>query len=122
LSFSVFVQLIKAFKGVKELTAPVLQSLIDKITVSDRKKNADGELEQTITIYYKFVGLLDEFCTYPQKINRCAYEKICVKCGEIFSPGSNVAKYCSTCREEIRREQSNDSKRKSRAKAKQEVA
>ena len=116
-----FLSLIRNYQGVTELTATIINALIDKITVSERIKNADGQLEQIITIHYKFIGSLDSFAMYPPKANRYAYEKVCENCGITFTPGSNVAKYCSTCREEIRREQSNHSKRRSRVKAKQEL-
>ena len=49
-------ELIKGFSGIKELTAPIVQSLIDKITVSEKTKDADGNTVQRIKIYYKFVG------------------------------------------------------------------
>lgn len=111
-----FLTLIKNYQGITKLTAPILNSLIDKITVSERIKNTDGQLEQTITIYYKFVGCLDDFTMSPPKANRCASEKVCAECGVTFIPGSNVAKYCPACRDKIRREQSNESKRRSRVK------
>lgn len=53
-----FVELIKGFKGIKELTAPIVQSLIDKITVSQKAKDAAGDTVQRIKIYYKFVGTI----------------------------------------------------------------
>lgn len=117
-----FLSLIKNYHGITELTAPILNSLIDKITVSERVKNTDSQLEQTITIYYKFIGCLDDFTMSPPKANRCALEKVCAECGATFVPGSNVAKYCPSCSKEIRRKQSNESKRKSRGKAKQDAA
>lgn len=117
-----FLALIKNYQGITNLTASILNSLIDKITVSERINNADGQLEQTITIYYKFIGCLDDFTMSPQKTNRCASEKICAECGGPFVPGSNVAKYCPACQKKIHREQSSESKRKSRDKANQNVA
>ena len=112
-----FLSLIRNYQGITELTATIVNALIDKITVSERNKNADGQLEQTITIYYKFIGSLDAFAMYPAKSNRCAYEKVCENCGVTFTPGSNVAKYCKPCAKEIQRKQSDESKRRSRASA-----
>ena len=117
-----FLALIKNYQGITKLSASILNSLIDKIIVSERVNNADGQLEQIITIYYKFVGCLDDFTMSPPKINRCAPEKVCAECGEPFVPGSNVAKYCPACREKIHREQSSESKRRSRASSKQLIA
>ena len=110
-----FLSLIRNYQGVTELTATIVNALIDKITVSERSKNADGQHEQTITIYYKFVGFLDAFTMTSQKTKRCAFEKVCDKCGITFIPGSNVAKYCTACSKGIRKQQSNESKRKSSA-------
>jgi len=61
-----FVSLIRNYQGITELTAPIINALIDKITISERKKNADGQMEQVITIYYKFIGLVDEFYIHPK--------------------------------------------------------
>ena len=51
-----FVELIKGFHGISELTAPIVQTLIDKITISEKSKGLDGNTVQQIQIYYKFVG------------------------------------------------------------------
>jgi len=117
-----FLALIKNYQGITKLSASILNSLIDKITISERINNADGQLEQTITIYYKFVGCLDDFTMSPPKSNRCAPEKVCAECGKPFVPGSNVAKYCPACREKIHREQSTESKRRSRKQVNKSVA
>lgn len=43
--------------------------------------------------------------------------KRCAVCGAAFLPGSNRAKYCEACAEEVHREQKNASGRKRRNKA-----
>jgi DNA invertase Pin-like site-specific DNA recombinase/5'-deoxynucleotidase YfbR-like HD superfamily hydrolase len=50
-----FTDIIKEYDGIEELTAPLLNKLINKITISERKE-VDGKMEQTIKIYYNFVG------------------------------------------------------------------
>jgi BMFP domain-containing protein YqiC len=54
-----FVSLIRNYRGITELTAPIINALIDKIT-----------------IYYKFVGLLDEFYIQPKNVNRYVHQKV----------------------------------------------
>ncbi len=75
-----FVSLIRNYRGITELTAPIINALIDKITISERKKNADGQMEQVITIYYKFIGLLDEFYIQPKNVNRYVHQKVQLNC------------------------------------------
>lgn len=53
-----FVELIKEYAGVEELTAAILHTLIDKIIVHESEV-IDGEKVQKIEIYYKFVGKFD---------------------------------------------------------------
>lgn len=50
-----FTETIKEYSGIIEFTAPMLNKLIDKVTVSEANKINDERI-QTITIYYKFVG------------------------------------------------------------------
>jgi TolA-binding protein len=52
-----FVQLVKDYAGIETLTAALLNTLIDRITVSDITV-VDGERVQTIKIYYKFIGCI----------------------------------------------------------------
>ena len=111
-----FVSLIGQYGGVTELTAATVNSLIDKITVSERRKNKDGVTEQCITIFYKFVGSLHELYIPVPKRDCYMAEKLCAICGAAFVPGSNVAKYCPICREVARRESAvrSHAKRKAR--------
>lgn len=53
-----FVDTIKEYAEITELTAPLLNTLIDKITVNEAEV-VNGEKVQTIHIYYKFVGSLE---------------------------------------------------------------
>lgn len=50
-----FSKLVKEYAGIEKLTAALLNTLIEKITVSE-PKDADGEQIQEIKIYYKFIG------------------------------------------------------------------
>ena len=50
-----FSRLVKEYAGIEELTAALLNTLIEKITVGE-PKDADGEQIQEIKIYYKFIG------------------------------------------------------------------
>ncbi|MCL2298646.1 MAG: DUF4368 domain-containing protein, partial [Firmicutes bacterium] len=92
-----FLALIKGYSGITELTAPVLNALIDRITVSERYCNAEGALEQKITIYYKFVGSLHEhYIAVPKRITHME-EKRCSRCNEMYLPQSNISQYCPDC-------------------------
>lgn len=53
---SAFIDMLKTVTSVESLDSVLLNTLIDKIVVSDRKKDRDGTVHQTFTIYYKFLG------------------------------------------------------------------
>lgn len=53
-----FADCVKKYTDIKELTAPILNELIDKIVVYDAEK-VDGVRTQKIEIYYRFVGLVN---------------------------------------------------------------
>lgn len=55
-----WVSLIKQYTDIKELTAPLLNALIDKIVVHEAVKGADGTREQEVEIFYRFIGKIDE--------------------------------------------------------------
>jgi hypothetical protein len=99
-----FVSLIKEYQGITELTAAVVNTLIDKIMVSERKTNESGTSEQRITIFYKFVGSLNDFIIPVPKRNSYLAEKTCIRCNELFTPQSNKALYCPKCKPIIRKE------------------
>jgi len=99
-----FVALIGQYQGITDLTAAMVNALIDKITVSERKENEDGILGQTVTIFYKFVGNLHErYIAVPKRVCDVP-QKACTRCGTTYKPNSNVAKYCVPCRLEVKRE------------------
>lgn len=54
-----WVALIRQYSHPTELTAELLNTLIEKIVVHEATKNADGLREQEIEIYYRFVGKID---------------------------------------------------------------
>ena len=51
-----FVNLLDQFDTVEELDTEIINRLIDKITVGERAEDEDGNIRQTITIYYRFLG------------------------------------------------------------------
>ena len=115
-----FVNLIKKYDGITELTSTIVHELIDKITVSEREKLPDGTVQQEIKIYYKFVGYVGDLHITPTERWACYPPKKCITCGEEFVPGSPIAQYCPACAAERKRIQCNESKRRQRAKARQE--
>jgi hypothetical protein len=52
-----FLSIIKKYKHLKELDASILNEMIEKILVYDAKE-VNGEKQQRIDIYYKFVGII----------------------------------------------------------------
>ena len=51
--------LIKKYEAIDELTAPLLNELIDKIEVHQARKDENGEKIKEIEIHYRFVGKID---------------------------------------------------------------
>ena len=54
-----WVALIKQYANPTELTAELLNTLIEKIVIHEATKGADGMREQEIEIYYRFIGKID---------------------------------------------------------------
>ena len=54
-----WVALIKQYSHPTELTAELLNTLIEKIVIHEATKDADGMREQEIEIFYRFVGKID---------------------------------------------------------------
>ena len=53
-----FVEMIKSYAEINELTQAMLHRLIDKIEVHD-PEDVDGEYIQKLDVYYKLVGRID---------------------------------------------------------------
>ena len=53
-----WVSRIKEFSGITELSAPLLHSLIDRVTVGEAEI-IDGVRHQIVNIYYKFIGRIE---------------------------------------------------------------
>ena len=51
--------LIKQYSHPTELTAELLNALIEKIVIHEAVKGSDGTREQEIEIFYRFVGKID---------------------------------------------------------------
>lgn len=54
-----WIGLIQQYAHPEELTAEMLNALIEKIVVHEKTVGADGEKEQTVDIFYRFVGKID---------------------------------------------------------------
>ena len=54
-----WIALIQKYDDMTELTAPVVNALIEKIVVHTAVKHDDGTQEQEVEIYYRFVGRID---------------------------------------------------------------
>lgn len=54
-----WVALIRQYANPTELTAALLNTLIEKIVVHEAVKDADGSREQEVEIFYRFVGKID---------------------------------------------------------------
>ncbi len=54
-----WIDLIAKYTELTELTAPLLNELIDKIVVHEAYKDTDGNRTQEIEIYYRFIGKID---------------------------------------------------------------
>lgn len=102
------------FHVAEDETLSELAESIDKILVSEREKMADGTVKQEIKIYYKFIGFVDELHIIPTKRWAAMPAKNCTVCGVEYVPGSGASRYCPACAKKIRREKSNESKRRSR--------
>lgn len=115
-----FADIIKDYTNIEELTGVIVNALIDRIEVSEKYQDEKGVIKQRVAINYKYVGNIQSV-SYKVPINRVYFpieNKICVECDKEYTPKSNVQKYCLECKKIIRRKQQNESKRKSREKAK----
>ena len=54
-----WIALMKQYVNPVELTAELLNTLIEKITVHETVKGEDGSREQEVEIYYRFIGKID---------------------------------------------------------------
>ncbi len=56
-----FVNAIQNYKDLIKLDVELLNRLIDKVTIGQATLDENGELQQEITIYYKFIGKFDVY-------------------------------------------------------------
>lgn len=54
-----WVKLIRKYTDLTELTAPLLNELIEKIVVHEGVRDDSGNRTQEVDIYYRFVGMID---------------------------------------------------------------
>ena len=54
-----WIDLIQKYSAIDELTAPLLNELIEKIVVHQSWKDGNGKTVRDIEIYYRFVGKID---------------------------------------------------------------
>ena len=59
-----WIALMKECVNPAELTAELLNTLIEKIVVHEAVKGEDGSLEQEVEIFYRFIGKID--CMIPR--------------------------------------------------------
>ena len=114
-----FFSLIAGYADAAELSAAMVNALIEKITVGERVQKEDGTVEQTIKIYYKFVGVLSNelHIKVTKRYAAPLSPRRCQCCGAEFTPGSAVAKYCKPCAQKIHTQQNTESTRRRRAAA-----
>ena len=67
-----------------------------------------------ICLQSEFIGFVDELHIIPTKRWAAMPAKNCTVCGVEYVPGSGASRYCPACAKKIRREKSNESKRRSR--------
>ena len=112
-----FFSLIAGYADAAELSAAMVNALIEKITVGERVQKEDGTVEQTIKIYYKFVGVLSNelHIKVTKRYAAPLSPRWCQCCGAEFTPGSAAAKYCKPCAQKIHTQQNTESTRRRRA-------
>ena len=54
-----WIDLVSKYSEINELTAPLLNELIEKIVVHEKRIDTDGKPTIDIEIYYRFVGRID---------------------------------------------------------------
>ena len=54
-----WIEAIRKYTHPTELTAELLNALIEKIVIHETVKDADGKSEQEIEIYYRFIGKIE---------------------------------------------------------------
>ena len=54
-----WIGLMKQYVNPTELTAELLNTLIEKILVHEAVKNEDGSREQEVEIFYRFIGKIE---------------------------------------------------------------
>lgn len=114
-----FVNLIKDYKGIEKLDRKILNSLIERIEVSEKYLDKDGKKTQKVKIFYKYIGTLKEIDYFVQKKLKVQEEpRACEVCGKVFQPTSNVQKYCEECRKEVIKKRNSEIKKRWREKQK----
>ena len=54
-----WIELIRRYTNITELTADLLNALIEKVVVHEAAKDADGSRLQEVEIYYRFIGKIE---------------------------------------------------------------
>jgi hypothetical protein len=100
-----FVSLIKGYSGLTELTAAVVNALIERITIGEHYLDDDGKQVQAVTIHYRFVGSITE-CTMPvvKRHQATLPARVCENCGKEYEPLGARARFCPECRPAMRKE------------------
>lgn len=54
-----WIELIRRYTNITELSADLLNALIEKVVVHEASKNTDGSRMQEVEIYYRFIGKIE---------------------------------------------------------------
>lgn len=113
-----FADLITAYKGITELTRPIVQNLIESIKIYETEKQAGGNRVQQVRIVYKLVGALDDIEYEPAPIIWDYAPISCGECGKQFKPFGARAQFCPECAKIRQKAKSYESKKRQRAEYK----
>ena len=61
-----FLEIVRKYTDIKELTPEILRTFISKIVIHERSRKHDKDAEQDIDIYFAHIGNLNRFCTEGQ--------------------------------------------------------
>ena len=61
-----FLDIVRKYTDIKELTPEILQTFISKIVIHERSRKHAKDAEQDIDIYFAHIGNLNRFCSDGQ--------------------------------------------------------
>ena len=54
-----WIELIRRYTNIAELSADLLNALIEKVVIHEATKDTDGSRVQEVEIYYRFIGKIE---------------------------------------------------------------